>query len=127
MAMAGRLMARLKRSRGVSPAASGACSSGRNITRPRRYRRSRRAGCAAYMRTVIMKAESTARPRPQPEPNALMCQPASIFFCLGHKVSFGRECAKLTNGYLGSINGKTIYDLHACEGWSRDKSEPYQR
>ena len=72
MAMAGRLMARLKRSRGVSPAASGACSSGRNITRHRRYRRSRRAGCAAYTRTVIMKAESTARPRPQPEPNALM-------------------------------------------------------
>ena len=72
MAMASRLMARLKRSRGVSPAASGACSSGRNITRHRRYRRSRRAGCAAYTRTVIMKAESTARPRPQPEPNALM-------------------------------------------------------
>eukprot|EP01048_Picozoa_sp_COSAG05_P013913 COSAG05_NODE_1527_length_4634_cov_4.068137_5_plen_296_part_01 len=81
MATAGRLMARLKRSRGVSPAASGACSSGRNITRPRRYRRSRRAGCAAYMRTVIMKAESTARPRPQPEPNALMSACATPSCC----------------------------------------------
>ena len=67
MATAGRLMARLMRSRGALPAASEACSSGRSRMRPPRlYRRSRRAGCAAYTRTVIVKAESTARPRPQP-------------------------------------------------------------
>ena len=60
MAMAGRQMARLKRGRGHSPAASGVYLVGRHIRRPRRYRRSQRAGCALSRRAVIMTAESTA-------------------------------------------------------------------
>ena len=46
MALAGRLMASRRKARGLSPAASEVCLAGRNITRPRRYRRSLRAGCA---------------------------------------------------------------------------------
>ena len=61
MAMAGRLMARLKRGRGHSPAASGVYLVGRHLRRPRRYRRSQRAGCALSRRAVSMTAESTAR------------------------------------------------------------------
>jgi len=60
MAQAGRLMARLVRSRGALPAASEACSGGRTRPRPRRYRRSQRAGCAPNAETAIKTAESTA-------------------------------------------------------------------
>ena len=62
MAKAGRLMARRKKARGHSPAASRACLVGRSITRPRLYRRSHRAGCEAFARADKMTAESTARP-----------------------------------------------------------------
>ena len=61
MAMAGRLMARRMRGRGHSPAASGVYLVGRHLRRPRRYRRSQRAGCALSRRAVSMPAESTAR------------------------------------------------------------------
>ena len=62
MAEAGRLMARRKKARGHSPAASRACLVGRSLTRPRLYRRSLRAGCEACTRADKMTAESTARP-----------------------------------------------------------------
>ena len=75
MAKAGRLMARRKKARGHSPAASRACLVGRNRTRPRRYRRSPRAGCAASTRTAIKTAESTAQPRPLQDHPGLMEDP----------------------------------------------------
>ena len=61
MATAGRLMARQMRGRGHSPAASGVYLVGRHTRRPRRYRRSQRAGCALSRRAASMTAESTAR------------------------------------------------------------------
>ena len=73
--MAGRQTARLMRSRGVLPAASEACSSGRSITRPRLYRRSPRAGCEACTRADKMTAESTARPL------LTQCHPALMWYC----------------------------------------------
>ena len=99
MAMAGRLMARLKRSRGVLPAASEVCSSGRSLTRPRLYRRSRRAGCEACTRADKMTAESTARPYPTRHTPVLMVGGAIDFYELGLM-----DC-------IWPFNGCSVYSL----------------
>ena len=76
MATAGRLMARLMRGRGHSPAASGVYLVGRSRTRPRLYRRSHRAGSKPPASTdLCLTAESTARPYPTRHTPVLMDQP----------------------------------------------------
>ena len=63
----------LMRGRGHSPAASGVCLVGRSRTRPRLYRRSRRAGSKPPASTdLCMTAESTARPYPTQHKHVLM-------------------------------------------------------